>query len=68
MAKAKNSSKKMLAVTLVRSLSKSLPNHKANAHGLGLKRIDQTVNVIDTAEIRGMINRISHLVKVEEAS
>lgn len=60
------STKKALAVTLIRSLSKRKPNHLANAHGLGLKRIHQTVKVQDTPEIRGMINRIYYMVKVEE--
>lgn len=71
MAKAKSKSakpehKKMLAVKLTRSLSKRLPNHLANANGLGLKRIHQTVHVLDTPENRGMINRINYMVKVEE--
>jgi len=57
---------KKLAVTLVRSLSKRLPNHIKNANGLGLKRIHQTVRVIDTPANRGMINKISYMVKVEE--
>lgn len=60
--------KKMLAITLVKSLNKRIPNHVANANGLGLRRMNQTVTLIDTPEIRGMINRISYLVKVEEAS
>jgi large subunit ribosomal protein L30 len=65
MAKAKAS--KEVSVTLIKSLSKRLPNHKANAHGLGLKRINQTVKLMDTPEIRGMINCIGYLLKVEEA-
>lgn len=63
----KSSSKKMVSVTLVKSLCKRNPNHIANANGLGLRRMHQTVQVIDTPENRGMINRISYLVKVEEA-
>lgn len=35
-------------------------------HGLGLRRINQTVVVKDTPEIRGMINKVSHMVAVEE--
>jgi large subunit ribosomal protein L30 len=58
---------KKLAVTLIRSLSKRLPNHLANLKGLGLKRIHQTVMVIDTPENRGMINRVHYMLKVEEA-
>jgi large subunit ribosomal protein L30 len=56
-----------IKITLVRSLSKRLPNHLANVKGLGLRRIHQTVEVQDTPENRGMINRISYLLKVEEA-
>ena len=55
-----------LVVTLVKSLSKRLPNHLANAHGLGLKKLHQTVYLQDTPAIRGMINQIHYLVKVEE--
>ena len=35
-------------------------------HGLGLRRLNQTVSVPDTPEIRGMINKVSHLVSVEQ--
>ncbi|MCS5710282.1 50S ribosomal protein L30 [Candidatus Berkiella aquae] len=61
MAKAKS-----LSVTLTKSLAKRLPKHLANAHGLGLKRIHQTVHLQDTPAIRGMINQIYFMVKVEE--
>jgi large subunit ribosomal protein L30 len=56
-----------LNVTLVRSLSKRLENHQACARGLGLRRIHHTVQVQDTPENRGMINKIAYLLKVEEA-
>lgn len=56
---------KTVKVTLVRSLIGRLANHKASAYGLGLRKIGQTVEVIDTPENRGMINRISYLVKCE---
>ncbi|MBB5020498.1 large subunit ribosomal protein L30 [Chitinivorax tropicus] len=52
-------------VTLVKSLIGRLESHKACAHGLGLKRLNQTVEVIDTPENRGMINKISYLLKCE---
>ncbi len=65
--KKEKKSGKNLAVTLIRSLSGRKPNHLANANGLGLKRIRQTVIVQDTPENRGMINRIDYMVKVEEA-
>jgi len=56
---------KTIKVTLVKSLIGRLEAHKASARGLGLKKINQSVVVIDTPENRGMINRISYLVKSE---
>jgi large subunit ribosomal protein L30 len=61
MAKAKE-----LKVTLVKSKHGRLKSHKACVAGLGLRRMHQTVTVIDTPENRGMINRVSYLVSVEE--
>lgn len=58
---------KQLKVTLVKSLSGRLANHKACARGLGIRRIHNPVSVIDTPENRGMINKISYMLKVEEA-
>lgn len=58
-------SKKTIKVTLVKSLIGRLANHKASAEGLGLRKIGQTVEVQDTPENRGMINRINYLVKYE---
>ncbi len=60
-------SPKQLKVTLVKSKHGRLKNHKACVSGLGLKKIHETVTVQDTPENRGMINRISYLVSVEEA-
>lgn len=62
MTKAKT---KTVKVTLVKSLIGRLESHKACARGLGLKKIRQTVEVIDTPENRGMINKISYLLKSE---
>lgn len=58
---------KLLKVTLVRSKIGRLKTHKECLRGLGLKRMHQTVKVIDTPCNRGMINKISYLLKVEEA-
>ncbi len=58
---------KQLKVTLVKSLNGRLAAHKACARGLGIRRIHNPVNVIDTPENRGMINKISYMLKVEEA-
>ncbi len=59
--------KKFLEVTLVKSTIGRLPAHKACVSGLGLRKTNQTVKVIDTPENRGMINKVSYLLKVEEA-
>ena len=61
MAKAKE-----LKVTLVKSKHGRLKSHKACVAGLGLRKIHQTVTVIDTPENRGMINRVSYMLAVEE--
>jgi len=53
-------------ITLVRSKHGRLASHKACIAGLGLSRIRQTVEVIDTPENRGMINKVRYLLNVEE--
>ena len=58
---------KELKVTLIKSRFGRLKSHKACVAGLGLRKIHQTVTVIDTPENRGMINRVSYLLSVEEA-
>ena len=58
---------KELKVTLVKSKFGRLKSHKACVAGLGLRKIHQTVTVMDTPETRGMINRVSYLLSVEEA-
>ena len=58
---------KELKVTLVKSKHGRLKSHKACVAGLGLRRMHQTVTVVDTPENRGMINRISYMLSVEEA-
>lgn len=56
--------KKTVKITLVRSSIGALPKHKACLQGLGLKRIRQTVELEDTPAVRGMINKISHLLAI----
>ena len=55
-----------VTVTLVKSLIGRLPAHKACAAGLGIRKMHQTVTVADTPENRGMINKISYMLKVED--
>ena len=59
------SDKRTVKVTLVKSLIGRIESHRACARGLGLKKLNQTVEVLDTPENRGMINKISFLVKCE---
>lgn len=59
---------KTLRITLVRSTIESLKAHKECVKGLGLRRIRHSVTVQDTPCIRGMINRVRHLLTVEEVA
>ena len=56
---------KKIKVTLVKSLIGTIESHRACDRGLGLRRREHTVEVLDTPENRGMINKISYLLKVE---
>ena len=58
--------KKMMKVKLVRSLSGRLAKHKACVRGLGLRRMHHTVDVEDTPVTRGMVDRVSYMVKILE--
>lgn len=58
---------KKIKVTQVKSKSGRLKAHQACLAGLGLRKIGQTVEVIDTPANRGMVNKVSYLVTVEEA-
>ncbi len=58
--------KTLIKVTQVKSSFGRLKKHRACVAGLGLRRIGHTVEVEDTPSIRGMINRVHYLVKVEE--
>ena len=64
MAKAKQAGK-TIKVTLVRSLIGTIGSHRATVRGLGLRRINSTAEVIDTPATRGMINKVSYLLKCE---
>ena len=64
---AANQSPEKVKITLVRSKNGRLASHKACVAGLGLRRMHQTVEVIDTPENRGMINKVRYLLNVEEA-
>ena len=58
---------KTIKVTLTKSTIGALKNHKACVSGLGLRRMRHSVEVADTPQNRGMINKAIHLLTVEEA-
>ncbi len=55
---------KKITVQLVRSPIGCSQAHRATVRGLGLRKIRSTSELVDTPEVRGMINKISYLVKV----
>ncbi|WP_339056413.1 50S ribosomal protein L30 [Candidatus Regiella endosymbiont of Tuberolachnus salignus] len=57
--------KTIFKITQTRSAIGRLPKHKATLRGLGLRRIGHTVEREDTAAIRGMVNLVSYMVKIE---
>ena len=65
MAKAKSKAGKV-KVTLIKSKYGRFKNHQACVAGLGLRRINHSVIVDDTPENRGMINKASYLLQVED--
>jgi large subunit ribosomal protein L30 len=62
---AKTDAKKTVKVTLVRSPIGTRESHRATVRGLGLRRLHHTVELEDTPAVRGMINKVSYLVKSE---
>jgi large subunit ribosomal protein L30 len=58
--------KKQLKVTLIRSTCGRLPNHRQCVLGLGLRKLNQSVVVDDNPCIRGLINKVAFLLRVEE--
>jgi large subunit ribosomal protein L30 len=56
---------KTVKVTLVRGLVGTRESHRATVRGLGLRRINHTVELEDTPSVRGMINKVAYLVKCE---
>ena len=56
---------KTLVVKLTKSPIGRLPKHRACLRGLGLRRLNQTVELEDTPSIRGMIKRVDYMVQIE---
>lgn len=55
-----------LKITLVKSTIGAIPKHRATVKALGLTKLHKTVEMPDNAAVRGMIDQVKHLVKVEE--
>lgn len=66
-AKKKAETPANIRITLVRSVIGRPPDQEATVRSLGLRKIHQTVERPDTPDVRGMINKVRHLVTVEEA-
>lgn len=67
MANTAEKNEKILRITLVKSPIGYSKRHKDTVRALGLRRLHQTVEQVDTPSLRGMLYLVSHLVKVEEA-
>ena len=57
---------KKIKVTLVKGLRGTIHKHRESVKGLGLRHREHTVEVEDTPAVRGMIRKVSYLLKVEE--
>lgn len=55
-----------LKITLVKSTIGAIPKHRATVKALGLTKLHKTVEKPDNAAVRGMLDQVKHLVKVEE--
>ncbi|HEX9434545.1 MAG TPA: 50S ribosomal protein L30 [Burkholderiales bacterium] len=56
---------KKIKVRLLKGLAGCKQTHRDTVRGLGLKRIDQVVELIDTPAVRGMINKVNYLVRID---
>jgi large subunit ribosomal protein L30 len=65
MAKS-NNEEKVLRITLIKSPIGYSVIHKSTIRALGLRRMNQTVEQLDTPTLRGMLSKVNHLVRVEE--
>jgi large subunit ribosomal protein L30 len=61
-----NPSQKILRITLVRSPLGNTQRHKDTVRSLGLRKMHQTVELVDSPQLRGMVAKVAHMVLVEE--
>jgi large subunit ribosomal protein L30 len=57
---------KTLKVTLKKSLIGTKADHRATVRGLGLRRLNHTVQLEDTPAVRGMVRKVAYLLQCEE--
>ncbi len=57
---------KKLRITLVKGLTSKREDHRATVRGLGLKWRSDTVEIVDTPQVRGMINKVAYMLKVTD--
>ncbi len=57
---------KKLKIKLVKGIAGTRSDQRATINGLGLRRINQVVELADTPAVRGMINKVNHLVRLED--
>ena len=55
----------MIKITMVKSMNGRPEKHRKILRGMGLTKLNKTVELEDTPSIRGMVNKVTHLVKVE---
>ena len=58
-------SDKKIKVTLVKSIIGTKQDHRATVRGLGLRKLNSSAELLDTPSVRGMIQKVQYLVKVE---
>jgi large subunit ribosomal protein L30 len=56
---------KKIKVRLLKSTNSVKRSHRDTVRGLGLRRIDQVVELVDTPAVRGMINKVNYLVRID---
>lgn len=66
MSASVNTENKILRITLVKSPIGYSKRHKATVRALGLRKMHQTVEHVDSPSLRGMLYQVAHLVQVEE--
>jgi len=56
---------KKIKVRLLKSINSVKRSHRDTVRGLGLKRIDHVVELVDTPAVRGMIDKVNYLVRID---